>query len=86
MITKLDAAKICMNVGCNMFIGNGSKNNPIKNMIQNKKYTKFVPKISTLDARKKWIVSSLSYSGKIFIDYGAARALENGKSLLAAYY
>ena len=84
MITKLDAAKICMNAGCNMFIGNGSKNNPIKNMIQKKKYTKFVPKISTLDARKKWIVSSLSYSGKIFIDYGAARALENGKSLLAA--
>ena len=36
MITKLDAAKICMNAGCNMFIGNGSKNNPIKNMIQKK--------------------------------------------------
>ena len=26
----------------------------------------------------------INYSGKIFIDYGAARALENGKSLLAA--
>ena len=34
MLTKLDAAKICMNSGCNMFIGNGSKKNPIKNMIE----------------------------------------------------
>ena len=37
-----------------------------------------------MDARKKWIVSSLNSSGKIYVDQGAARALENGKSLLAA--
>jgi len=82
--TKLDAAKICINAGCHMFIGNGKKNNPIKNMIKNKIYTHFVPKISSLDARKKWIISSLSSSGKIFIDQGAAKALDRGKSLLAA--
>ena len=35
-------------------------------------------------ARKKWIVSSLSSHGTIFIDKGAANALKNGKSLLAA--
>ncbi len=84
MITKLEAAKICVNAGCYMYIGNGKKNNPIKHMITNKKYTCFIPKISTLDARKKWIVSSLTSPGKIFIDKGAARALEKGKSLLAA--
>ncbi len=84
MITKLDAANICMNAGCHMFIGNGNKNNPIRNMIQNKIFTKFIPKISTLDARKKWIVSSLSSNGTIYIDKGAANALKNGKSLLAA--
>ena len=44
----------------------------------------FVPKISSLDARKKWIISSLNSSGIIFVDEGAARALGNGKSLLAA--
>ena len=82
--TKLDAAKICINSGCHMFIGNGKKNNPIKNMIKNKTYTHFVPKISRLDARKRWIISSLSSSGKIYIDLGAARALNEGKSLLAA--
>ena len=84
MTTKLDAAKICMNAGCYMFIGNGKKENPIQNMINNKKYTCFIPKISSLDARKKWIISSLNSSGKIFIDAGAAKALSNGKSLLAA--
>jgi glutamate 5-kinase len=82
--TKLDAAKICINAGCHMFIGNGEKNNPIRNMIKNKLYTHFIPKISSLDARKKWIISSLNSSGKITIDQGAVRALVNGKSLLAA--
>ncbi len=82
--TKLDAAKICINAGCHMFIGNGKKNNPINNMIKNKVYTHFIPKISRLDARKKWIISSLNSSGKIFIDQGAARALNEGKSLLPA--
>ena len=82
--TKLDAARICMNSGCHMFIGNGKKNNPIKNMIKKNLYTHFVPKISSLDARKKWIISSLSSSAKIFIDQGAAKALGDGKSLLAA--
>ena len=82
--TKLDAAKICINSGCHMFIGNGRKKNPINNMIRTKTYTHFIPKISRLDARKKWIISSLNSSGKIYIDLGAARALNQGKSLLAA--
>ena len=53
-------------------------------MKENKIFTKFVPKISALAARKKWIVSSLNSNGTIFIDDGAANALRNGKSLLAA--
>ena len=84
MITKLEAAEICMNAGCHMFIGNGNRKNPIKYMIEKKIFTKFIPKISTMAARKKWIVSSLSSHGTIVIDRGAANALKNGKSLLAA--
>ncbi len=84
MITKLEAANICMNSGCHMYIGNGNKNKPIENMLKNKIYTSFVPKISSLDARKKWIISSLNSSGKLYVDDGAAKALLNGKSLLAA--
>ena len=82
--TKLDAAKICMNSGCHMFIANGNKENSIKRMVKEKIFTHFVPKISSLDARKKWIISSLSSSGIIYVDFGAAKALSNGKSLLAA--
>ncbi|MDB9744813.1 glutamate 5-kinase, partial [Pelagibacteraceae bacterium] len=82
--TKLDAAKICMNSGCHMFLANGNKNSPIKNMIKNKIYTHFTPKISSLDAKKKWIIGSLNSTGVIHIDQGASRALNNGKSLLAA--
>ena len=84
MFTKLEAANICMNSGCYMFIGNGNRKNPIEYMIKKKIFTKFVPKISAMAARKKWIVSSLSSLGTIFIDKGAANALKNGKSLLAA--
>jgi glutamate 5-kinase len=84
IITKLDAAKICMNSGCHMFIANGKKNNPISNMINSDKFTHFFPKVSSLDAKKKWIIGSLSSNGKIKIDDGASKALRNGKSLLAA--
>ena len=82
--TKLDAAKICMNSGCHMFLANGRKDSPIKNMFKNRVYTHFKPKISSLDAKKKWIIGSLSSSGLIYVDQGASRALNNGKSLLAA--
>ena len=39
---------------------------------------------SLLDAKKKWIIGSLSSNGTIKIDDGASKALRNGKSLLAA--
>ena len=84
IITKLDAAKICMNSGCHMFIANGEKNSPISSMIKSEKFTHFFPKISSLDAKKKWIIGSLNSSGTIKIDGGASKALLNGKSLLAA--
>ena len=53
-------------------------------LAKSNKCTWFLPKVSQLDARKKWIVSSLGSNGKIHIDNGASRALKNGKSLLPA--
>tara|TARA_Y100001958_G_C20827556_1_gene279758 strand:+ start:8 stop:418 length:411 start_codon:yes stop_codon:yes gene_type:complete len=67
-----------------MFIANGKKNSPISSMIKSEKFTHFSPKISSLDAKKKWIIGSLNSSGTIKIDSGASKALLNGKSLLAA--
>ena len=84
MKTKIDAAKICQLSGCQMAIANGLLNRPIKKIIDENNCTWFLPKISKLDARKKWIISSISPKGELIIDDGAKQALSNGKSLLAA--
>ena len=84
MKTKIDAAKICQLSGCKMVIANGLSLRPIKKIISDNNCTWFLPKISKLDARKKWIISSVSPKGELIIDDGAKQALVNGKSLLAA--
>ena len=84
MKTKIDAAKICQLSGCKMAIANGLSLRPIKKIINDNYCTWFLPKISKLDARKKWIISSVSPKGELIIDDGAKQALTNGKSLLAA--
>ena len=84
MKTKIDAAKICQLSGCQMAIANGLVIRPIKKIIDKNNCTWFLAKISKLDARKKWIISSVSPMGALVIDDGAKQALANGKSLLAA--
>jgi len=84
MKTKIEAAKICQLAGCYMVIANGNEMNPIKKIIKNNKCTWFLPKVSKLDARKQWIIGSVSPKGEVIIDSGALKALGNGKSLLPA--
>jgi len=84
MKTKIEAAKICQLAGSYMAIANGMYLNPIKKIIQNNKCTWFLPKVSKLDARKQWIIGSVSPKGEVIVDAGAAKAIENGKSLLPA--
>ena len=83
MDTKIEAAKICNLAGCNMIIANGLYLNPI-NKLEKNNCTWFISKIPKLDARKKWIISSVAPKGELIIDDGAKKALANGKSLLAA--
>jgi glutamate 5-kinase len=84
MKTKIDAAKICQLSGCYMVIANGNNKNPIKKILETKKCTWFLPKISKLDARKQWIIGSVAPKGEVIIDEGAIKAINNGKSLLPA--
>ncbi len=84
MNTKIEAAKICNLAGCNMVIANGLYLNPINLIEKGNNCTWFISKVSKLDARKKWIISSISPKGELTIDEGAKKALTNGKSLLAA--
>ena len=83
MITKIEAAKIFQNSGCIMGIANGLRDRPISLISKSNYCTWFLPKVSKLDARKKWIVSSVSPKGELIIDDGAIKALKEGKSLLA---
>ena len=84
METKIEAAKICQLAGCNMVIANGLNLNPISMIDKKNNCTWFNSRVSKLDARKKWIISSIAPKGAIIIDDGAKKALRSGKSLLAA--
>ena len=84
MNTKIEAAKICNLSGCDMIIANGLHLNPVSEIEEKNNFTLFKSKISKLHARKKWIISSISPKGNLIIDDGAKKALQNGKSLLAA--
>jgi glutamate 5-kinase len=84
MHTKIEAAKVCQLAGCNMVIANGLGFNPISKISDKNNCTWFHSKVSKLDARKKWIISSIAPKGAIIIDDGAKKALRSGKSLLAA--
>ena len=84
MNTKIQAAKICNLSGCNMIIANGLYLNPISQIQEKRNCTWFIPKISKLQARKRWIISSISSKGEVLIDDGAKKAIKKGKSLLAA--
>jgi len=84
MKTKIDAAKVCQLSGCKMAIANGLSLRPIKQILEKNNCTWFLTKVSKLDARKKWIISSISPKGELIIDDGAIGALKQGKSLLAA--
>ena len=79
MKTKIEAAKICQLSGCTMVIANGLLERPIKKIIDKNKCTWFLPKVSKLDARKKWIISSVSPKGELIIDDGAINALKKAK-------
>ena len=65
MQTKIEAAKICQLAGSSMVIANGLYLNPISKIIEKNNCTWFSPKVSKLDARKKWIISSISPKGPL---------------------
>ena len=64
MITKIEAAKICMNTGCNMIISNGLKNNPIKRINKFKNLHGSCQNNQS-QLKEKWILSSINTKGAI---------------------
>ena len=84
MVTKIEAARIVMQAGCRLAIGDGRIERPLKAFDGAATCTWFVPQGEPRTARKRWIAASLNPVGTIAVDGGAAKALAAGKSLLPA--
>ena len=82
MVTKLAAAKICLQNGCAMVITMGEGERPLKRLQDGARATWFKPSLTPASARKGWIGGSLQPCGKVILDDGALSALKAGKSLL----
>ncbi|MGJ8559412.1 MAG: glutamate 5-kinase [Litorimonas sp.] len=84
MATKLLAAKICLNAGCDMIICDGQADGALTDLQSGANHTIFKAGNDPKSARSQWIANSLAPSGWLIIDAGAEAALRLGKSLLAA--
>ena len=82
MITKIAAAKICLQNGCAMAITKGQDDHPLKRLEDGARVTWFTPSLSPANARKRWIAGALQPMGTFILDDGALAALKAGKSLL----
>jgi glutamate 5-kinase len=83
MIAKLQAAKIANAAGAHLAILSGKVEHPLRRFDETGRGTIFVAG-SGAPARKAWLAGRLTAKGRLHIDAGAARALRDGKSLLAA--
>ncbi|MFZ5749114.1 MAG: glutamate 5-kinase [Pseudomonadota bacterium] len=83
MTSKIEAAKIATSGGANLAIATGHVANPLTRLSETGHGTLFVAR-GTAAARKAWLRGGVTARGTIHVDAGAARALQNGNSLLAA--
>lgn len=84
MATKLAAAKIATQAGCRMCIMDGRANSPLERLKNGERCSWFNAESNPKKARRQWIGGALKPRGSLTIDAGAAKALTQGKSLLAA--
>ncbi len=84
MVTKIKAARIAMQAGCDMIITSGQSEHPLKRLTNGGEHSLFKAQANPTTARKRWIAGSLKPMGRLRVDDGAVRALKDGKSLLPA--
>jgi len=82
MRTKLAAAKITMQSGCRLLITRGNLLCPLSRYDQHQLGTWFIPEVTAVNAKKRWLKQHLKPAGNMMIDVGAVNALLKGKSLL----
>lgn len=85
MATKLAAARIAADAGCATIIADGQgRGSPLSRLMDDARATVVAPACNVRAAYKQWIGGSLAPQGELSVDAGCARALADGKSLLAA--
>ena len=94
MPTKIDAARLVTKSGIAMIMCNGLAEDAVLRAVSSRKGgqglgTLFQPSADKLEARKRWMLSAMSptssNTGEVFVDAGAASALETDhRSLLPA--
>ncbi|MCU0526990.1 MAG: glutamate 5-kinase [Elainella sp. Prado103] len=86
MVTKISAARIATAAGVRTVIMEGKSPHNIEKILQGESIgTRFEPQPSSFNARQRWIAHGLVPAGKLYLDAGAVKAIQqSGKSLLAA--
>jgi glutamate 5-kinase len=86
MATKVQAAKLATSGGADVFIASGHERDVLTRIAEGEHIgTLFPAQRSSVESRKRWMLSGLSTRGAIVVDAGAARALTSQKkSLLPA--
>lgn len=80
MITKILAAKMLVNSGCDSVITNGTENNALKNLVEGKQNcTIFYSKKKSEKSRKQWLSGFLNAKGEVVVNQCAVEALRSKK-------
>jgi glutamate 5-kinase len=82
MISKLTFTRLATSLGIQVVICGLKGDKPLTAALEGRNGSYFVPQSSTLGARQKWLASGSVTLGTIYVDKGAARALQSRKSLL----
>ncbi|MBI2730276.1 MAG: glutamate 5-kinase [Sphingobacteriales bacterium] len=82
MLSKLTFTRLATSLGIKVIMCGLNGANPLLNAINGRAGTTFIAKKSNLKARQKWLASGSITIGSIEVDKGAAKALNNRKSLL----
>jgi glutamate 5-kinase len=82
MISKLTFTRLAISLGINVIICGLKGEQPLISALDGKNGSYFVPQKSNLRARQKWLASGSVTLGTIHVDKGAAKALQERKSLL----
>jgi len=82
MLSKLTFTRLACSLGIRVVICGLEGKAPFADALAGQAGTTFVPSVSNLKARQKWLASGSITLGSIFVDKGAARALEQRRSLL----